>query len=229
LSVTAAGPVSRWFTRTKEDFGDSHFADPGQGFPFTVSNGILSIEAKKFPDGWKSGILASVDPHGQGFSQQYGYFEMRAKFPKGPGTWPGFWMLSTASLTDPQTTTFEIDIAEQYGHAPRALFTTIHWWPPKGKGEHRAVGSHCEVADMSADFHTYGLLWTEQVLIFYFDRQEVWRQPTPPEARTPMYLLVNLALGSGWPITNTPNPSTMLVDYVRAYATKTANASREAR
>jgi len=31
-------------------------------------------------------------------------------------------------------------------------------------------------------------------------------------------LLVNLALGSGWPIDKTPNPSYMYVDYVRAYA-----------
>jgi beta-glucanase (GH16 family) len=100
--------------------------------------------------------------------------------------------------------------------------------PPKAKGN---IARSALIARLptSADFHTYGLLWTEQVLIFYFDRQEVWRQPTPLEARTPMYLLVNLALGSGWPITNTPNPSTMLVDYVRAYATKTANASREPR
>jgi hypothetical protein len=33
-------------------------------------------------------------------------------------------------------------------------------------------------------------------------------------------LLVNLALGSGWPIDKTPSPSYMYIDYVRAYAKK---------
>ena len=33
-----------------------------------------------------------------------------------------------------------------------------------------------------------------------------------------LYLLVDLALGSGWPIDQTPNPSYLYVDYVRAYA-----------
>jgi hypothetical protein len=217
LSVSPQGPGGRWFTRTKDTFGDARFVDPGSGFPFTASNGILSIEARKFPDGWRSGILASVDPKGNGFSQQYGYFEMRAQFPKGPGTWPGFWMLTTDSLVNPKQTTFEIDIVEQYGRTPATLFTTIHWWPPKGMGSHHAVGSHCEAVNMSRGYHSYGLLWTKETLAWYFDRREVWRQPTPPEARFPMYMLVDLALGSGWPITHTPNPSIMRVDYVRAY------------
>ena len=35
-----------------------------------------------------------------------------------------------------------------------------------------------------------------------------------------MFMLVNLGLGAGWPTENTPNPSVMEVDYVRAYARK---------
>lgn len=218
LSVSTNRPGTRWFTRTKGDFGDARFVDPGEGFPFSVSRGVLSIQARKFPDGWRSGILASIDPEGRGFSQEYGYFEMRAKFPKGPGTWPGFWMLTTGSLTNPKQTTFEVDIVEEYGRSPKTLFTTIHWWPPAGSGSHHAIGAHCETVDMSRDFHTYGLLWTKDTLTWYLDRRAVWKQPTPADARVPMYLLVDLALGSGWPITHTPNPSTMLVDYVRAYS-----------
>jgi hypothetical protein len=34
----------------------------------------------------------------------------------------------------------------------------------------------------------------------------------------PSMILLNLALGSGWPIDNTPNPSVMKVDYIHAYA-----------
>ena len=39
---------------------------------------------------------------------------------------------------------------------------------------------------------------------------------TPAEARRPFDQLVNLAL-RGWPISKTPDPSIMLVDYVRAF------------
>ncbi len=45
----------------------------------------------------------------------------------------------------------------------------------------------------------------------------VWSRPTPPELDGPMYPIVNLALGSGWPIDKTPNPSRLLVDYVHVY------------
>lgn len=219
LSVSAWGPNTRWIAHTPYagDFGDARFADPVEGFPFTIHNGMLRIEARKDAGGWKSGLLSSVDPKGHGFSQTYGYFEMRAKFPKGPGTWPAFWMLSLDKLRDRKRTGIEIDIVEQYGHASQSLHAALHWWPEKHEA-HRAVGEHLIVDDMTEGFHKYGLLWNKDHLIWYFDGVELWRQPTPPEAHTPMYLLVNLALGGGWPIDQTPNPSYMLVDYVRAYA-----------
>jgi len=34
----------------------------------------------------------------------------------------------------------------------------------------------------------------------------------------PLYMLVNLAMGGGWPIGEAVSPSYMYVDYVRAYA-----------
>src|SRR4051812_2682766 len=69
---------SRWIAHTpwNGDFGDAKFTDPMDGFPFTVQNGILRIEARKGPDDkWSSGLLASTNAKGQGFAQQYGYFE----------------------------------------------------------------------------------------------------------------------------------------------------------
>ncbi len=228
LSVSARGPGTRWMAHTPYfgDFGDARFADPADGFPFTVSNGVLRIEAKKNADGWKAGLLSSVDPKGNGFAQTYGYFEMRARFPKGPGTWPAFWLLSVDKLKDPTRTGIEIDVVEQYGHARQSLFATLHWW--RDKNGHDAVGSHLTVSDMTEGFHNYGLLWDEKNLIWYFDGVELWRQPTPPEAHTPLYLLVDLALGGGWPIAQTPDPSVMFVDYVRAYARNGQKATTSA-
>ena len=47
---------------------------------------------------------------------------------------------------------------------------------------------------------------------------EVQRQKTPEEAKVPLYMVVNLAMGGGWPIDQAVSPSYMYVDYVRAYA-----------
>src|ERR1700722_17875043 len=59
LSVSSRGPDTRWIAHTPwyGDFGDASFADPEPGFPFTVSNGVLNIEARKRADGkWQSGL-----------------------------------------------------------------------------------------------------------------------------------------------------------------------------
>ena len=94
-------------------------------FPFVVEDGILSIEARKGSDGkWRSGLLSSNDPDGRGFAQRYGYFEMRAKLPTGPGVWPAFWLIGDR---DPSTRV-EIDVLEYYGIKPDRFFSTVHVW-----------------------------------------------------------------------------------------------------
>jgi len=219
LDISAWGPGTKWIAHTPYagDFGDAKFTDPEEDFPFTVNKGILTIEARKEDGKWKSGLICSVDKLGKGFAQQYGYFEMRAKFPKGPGTWPAFWLLALRKLTDRLGYGFEVDIIEQYGRNPNIMHSVLHWWPPE-KNAHKSVGERFYVPDMYKDYHNYGFLWDEEKMIWYFDGVELWRQPTPEESKTPMYVLVNLALGPGWPLDKTPNPSLMLIDYIRVYA-----------
>jgi hypothetical protein len=94
LSVSSVGPGTTWIAHTPwgGDFGDAAFADPKPGFPFGVVDGVGRIEMRKTENGgWQSGLLTTVDPQGHGFALQYGYFEMRAKLPAGPGVWPAFW------------------------------------------------------------------------------------------------------------------------------------------
>lgn len=224
LDVSPWGPGTRWIAHTPwaGDFGDARFADPKEGHPFVVKDGLLTISARKDDKGkWSSGLLASVDKKGQGFTQKYGYFEMRAKFPKGPGTWPAFWMVTVHNLQakargeESPIPGLEIDIVEQYGRAPQTLHAVMH---VRGKDGHRAQGDTFFVAKMHEDFHTYGFEWDEKEMIWYFDGIELWRVPTPQDCgHEPMCVLINLALGPGWPIDKTPNPSEMVVDYVRAY------------
>ena len=224
LDVSAVGPGTRWIAHTPwfGDFGDAQFADPVPGFPFTITDGILRIEARKGADGkWRSGLLASVDGNNEGFSQQYGYFEMRAKLPAGPGLWPAFWLdsLVPRGLTDPS---LEIDILEHHGHFPDMYESFVTLWPkvePKQQRSERHV-SHVTSGSLYDDFHTYGASVDPDWTVIYRDRVEIWRTKTPPEHRHKLLILLDLALGSGWPIDQTPSPSYMYVDYVRAYERK---------
>jgi hypothetical protein len=221
LSVSPKGPGTRWTAHTPwgGDFGDAQFADPEPGFPFSVTNGTGRIELRKSPDGrWQSGLLASVDPSGNGFTLQYGYFEIRAKLPAGPGVWPAFWLdsMPPPNSTDPS---IEIDVFEHYGKFPYTFNSTVTVWPKTDKAARRSEMKINKVpsGSLSAAFHTYGVMVDPKWIVFYFDRNEVWRVPTPPEHRHGLMILVDLGLGSGWPIDQTPNPSYMYIEYVRAW------------
>jgi len=223
LYVSAWGSGTRWIAHTPwaGDFGDARFVDPRSDFPFTVKDGVLRIEARKNEAGkWSSGLLASNDPLGNGFSQQYGYFEMRAKLPPGPGVWPAFWLCSSYDRKDKtagRDGSVEIDVLEYYGRTPCSFTATVHIWRPR---PHRSKGHTITTKpyEVSNGFHTYGCMIDPQNITMYFDGIEVWQYKTPPEHNKPLMLLLNLALGPGWPIDKTPNPSIMEVDYVRVYA-----------
>lgn len=216
LDVSAWGPGTKWIAHTpwSGDFGAARFADPTKSYPFTVKDGILKIEATKDKEGdWRSGLLASMDPKGNGFAQQYGYFEMRARLPIGVGVWPAFWLIGK----DRSKSTAEIDILEYYGHKPDGYSSGVHVWHRDGR--HYSTFNRVEVfpeADPT-QFHTYGLAIDHDWIRFYFDRRFIWRTPTQPEHQQPLYVLLNLALVEEM-TQDTPDPAEMFVDYVRVYA-----------
>ncbi len=229
LNVSANNQIlpnskTKWIAHTpwNGDFGDAQFTDPVPEFPFTVKDGVLRIEARKDSTGkWRSGLLASMDAQYRGFGQQYGYFEMRAKMPAGPGLWPAFWLdsLVPKDSIDPS---IEIDVIEHYGKFPAAFNSLVIVWPKNDTIKKRFEQNIHEISSgiLSADFHTFGVSVEPDWIIYYFDRKEYWRAKTPPEHKHKLMMLVNLAMGSGWPIDQTPNPSYMYVDYMRAYEKK---------
>ncbi|AHG46650.1 endo-1,3-1,4-beta-glycanase [Rhizobium leguminosarum bv. trifolii CB782] len=227
LDVSAWGEKSsRWIAHTpwNGDFGDARFTDPAPGFPFTTDQGILKIEARKEADGtWRSGLLSSVNPRGEGFSQQFGYFEARMKLPPGKGVWPAFWLIGL----DRSKYTAEIDVLEYYGRAPYEFSMGFHIWRQSQGGQNTTGGYWNKVQDgiLNSDYHTYGVDIQADKTSFYFDRQFLWSFDTPKEFQMPFYPLVNLALGSGWPIDETPNPSILLVDYIHVYKRKPVDAA----
>ena len=214
-------PGMRWIAHTpwNGDFGEAQFADPGPGGPFSFGPNGLTITAIKQDNGrWRSGLICSVDRDGagqQGFSQKFGYFEMRAKLPDGPGTWPAFWLVGV----DKSNGSAELDVLEYYGKFPAGFHTTLHFWKKVGgTGEEHIV----EVPEhsLTRDFHNYGVLIEADRMRFFLDRVQYLELPTPVEFKQPMYMLANLALGGGWPIDELKSPAVLQIAYIKAYREK---------
>ena len=141
------------------------------------------------------------------FNQTYGYFEMKAKMPKGNGMWPAFWLLPIDQSWPP-----EIDILEWLGSQPTVDWVTLHM-PNVAQ-----VASTCKGPDLTLDYHTYGLIWRPDQLTWTIDGVKCYSITTNIPSK-PMYVTLNLALG-GWdkPVdATTPFPSVFDVAYVRAY------------
>ena len=221
IDVSAWGCTSRWIAHTPwaGDFGTARFADPQEGFPFVVKDGILEIEARKMRSGqWFSGMLASWDACDSGFAQRYGYFEMRAKIPAGPGFWPAFWLIGV----DKSNGTAEIDIFEHHTHKSHQYNSALMKHPGTNDPERRVYSNFNPIEDgiLAKQFNTFGADVTENEVVFYFNREEVWRTPMLDHFKQPMYLLVSLAMDQGFVTADTPPSAKMQVDYVRAYQRK---------
>jgi beta-glucanase (GH16 family) len=209
--------VSEWgvYFGTDADFmGDMRQISMGGG------NCTITAEKKPTPSGrpWASGLMSTHDR----FWQAYGRFEIRAKLPKGKGMWPAFWLLPQATRHGPP----EIDVMEAWtnpiGTTPIDASSTsaaVHYGPPGYNPDLMHSVWH-EGPDFTEDFHTYAVDWRPGSITMLIDGVERGRI-TSDVPSVPMYLIVNLAVGSNWggrPDATTPSPSHMLIDYMRVYA-----------
>jgi beta-glucanase (GH16 family) len=186
--------------------------------PFRIANGNLEIIAEPLKEdtrqyawgrSYSSGLLTSKGS----FSQKYGVFEIRAKIPRGKGLWPAFWLLPANGAWPP-----ELDILEILGDNPQKLYVS---WHSNVGGKHSSETKPIDVPDTSAEFHTYSVDWSKDTINWFFDDIQIASKPTPEDFHQPMYMLVNLAVGGGWPgapDTTTEFPAKYSIDWVRVYA-----------
>lgn len=175
--------------------------------PFRLEpGGGVSIVARRTPPDLKpilfgqphiSGILTSR----HSFQASNAYFEIRAKLPSGNGLWPAFWLLPVGTKWPDGG---EIDVFEYLAREPRTLYCSF-------VARTRNPGKQNRVAlrfDPTADFHRYGVAYTPSEIVWYVDRREVARDPTPRDMNRPMFMLLNLAVGGPW--AHEPDESTKL-------------------
>ena len=224
----AAWPEARYWGGDGSDFkrktswnGEQETTPLGLD-PFKVKDGILSIVASRTPPALKtvlfnneyiSGILTTQSR----FSQKYGYFEMRARIPVGIGVWPAFWMLADDGGWPP-----EVDIMEGRGQQPGDIVMTTHWRIPATQRVERC-GFDFIVPDAPTVFHDYGVLWQPDRITYFIDRQPVSEIKVPVGFGVPMYMIINLAMGSktfegvGFVDGESPNVVAFEIDRISAY------------
>ncbi len=205
--------------------------DPKAPNAYLDGAGHLVIAAIKT----SSGIWTSARLNTKGLSQfQYGRIEARMRLPAAAGLWPAFWLLGVDVSSAGWPDGGEIDVMENVpGNVPGGLGadtikSTLHgpgYSGVEGLGKTVKFPRGGRVDD---GFHVYGTLWSPGRVEFYVDD---WTKPffkvTPkdvPKGKAwvydrPFFLIMNLAVGGSWPRdpdATTPNPSRILVDYVRS-------------
>ena len=180
---------------------------------------ITALKEKKGVSEYTSGRLNSKK------SFTYGVFEMRAKIPRGVGTWPAFWLLSRR-LPALWPYNGEIDIMEAVGNRPNKIYGTCHNKQVSPPGQ----GSTVMVDNPYDNFHTYKVDWNSKRIRWYVDDKEyfVYRNDNRNDVNTwpynhDYYIIINLALGGAFEnqqsnIDHNALPAKYIIDYIRVYA-----------
>ena len=192
-----------------------------------VRNGRLVITARRetlagLPDhGGQRYTSARLVTRGKA-GWTYGFIEVRAKLPCGPGSWPAIWMLGTGGKWPVDG---EIDIMEHVGNKPGEILGSVYTgarnWPAgTGKTDRAMVPDACDA------FHDYQLTWTKERIRIGVDGRVYAELANPGDGDhakwpfdRPQYLLLNLAVGGdlGGAVRDASLPWRMEVEYVRVW------------
>ncbi len=225
--------------RREEAFQEISVCNPKDG-NVSFDGEHLVLRAVKRNGVWTSGRIKTQGKQ----TFQYGRIEARMKLPFGAGIWPAFWLLGENITKVGWPTSGEIDIMESVpeigGLGPTRVRSTVH-----GPGYSGDLGVRNDIEfpqrqRVDNGFHTYGVIWSQNMMQFYLDDpKNVFFVMTPRELlpgkewvyNTPYFLIANLAIGSekswsGATNESTPNPAEVLIDYVRVYKAEKIEAPR---
>ncbi|HEY5925637.1 MAG TPA: family 16 glycosylhydrolase [Kofleriaceae bacterium] len=215
---------TKWATKFK--WGGSSLPQNGERECYvdqnvSLSGGRLLLKAERRTmtcDGRTNPFASGMVSAHPSMAQLYGYFEMRAKMPRGKALWPAFW-----SLPNQKTTLAEIDVVELLGHEPTKLYMNVHW-ETSGVRQSLSTAYSFPGWDFSTGYHTYAVDWRPGSITWYVDGnpRKVFRASDAPGSYVPyesMYLIANLAVGGAWPgepDATTPAVSYLEIDHIRA-------------
>ncbi len=210
--------------------------------PFKLEDSILTIEAIPTPEELKanlpekcrlvnefrppclflSGALSTHDK----FNMTFGYVEGRMKTGSISGALSSFYLYHRFPGEGVERHAPEIDIVEYLGDNPfgdEDAFQTYHFNDVNTGITRSSPTMFVENPDgtlFSDEFHTYGVLWEPQLVIWYIDGQEVKRLSGPQVGARAMNIVTYLVAGSAWAPTPDESgnfPLKFEIDYIRAY------------
>jgi beta-glucanase (GH16 family) len=183
--------------------------------------GNLAIVVRRSDSQYTSARLISKDR----VAFTYGLVQARIQLPTGRGIWPAFWMLgqNIDEVGWPQCG--EIDVMENVGQNPEVVHGTVHG--PGYSGSSGVTAWHDAGRSLAGDFHVYSVNWERDRIRWFLD-DELYSTVRPDDLRGnpwvfdhDFFLLVNVAVGGtlpGNPDASVTFPQTMLIDYIRVYA-----------
>ncbi len=189
-----------------------------------VSDGTLKIVALKGDDGkWTSARLKSQWKK----TFKYGYIEFRAKLPTQKGSWPALWLMPNRDNYGTWPRSGEIDVMEyaQNFWGTKA-YGTCHCLG--GSGGNALANAGVDVKPADKKWHNYGVLWTEEKIVWIYDGVEFLTYQNPHDVDYPQkfwpfdrdfYVIMNVAMGGtlGGDIPKDVKKCQMEVDYIRWY------------
>lgn len=186
-----------------------------------VDGNLFFLNKKEFRGGqtWTTGSMHTKQTF------LYGYFECRYKYAKSKGTNNSFWLMNRTDTIFKEKK-FEIDINE--GRFPNKVNTNIHNWSDiyvtkNNKKSHlqQKETMTLEGENLSKEFHTYGLKWTEDEIIFYMDGKEIRKERNYfCHSPSPIYLSSAIIDWDGNINVDKLDGTYMEIDYVKVYRIK---------
>ncbi|MDB2521087.1 glycoside hydrolase family 16 protein [Flavobacteriaceae bacterium] len=184
-----------------------------------VENGVLKIIARKENYDGKEYTSARINTMNL-FEFKYGKVEVKARLPKGQGTWPAIWMLGASFEDLDWPFCGEIDILEHGNKQAGEVSSAVHL--PDDEGNAYYQTNSIKIENESSDFHIYSMVWSENKIEFFVDgiSYHVFQIKKGMPFDQPFFLLLNVAMGGDF-TGNTVDPSftdsVMEVDYVRVF------------
>jgi beta-glucanase (GH16 family) len=160
---------------------------------------------------------------------RYARVDVRARLPRGRGTWPAIWMLPTDWVYGGWPRSGEIDIMEHVGYDQNVVHGTVHTEAfNHTMGTQR--GSQVTIPGASTEFNVYSIEWSDRWIDFsvngsrYYTFRNTGNGPAEWPFDQRFHLIMNIAVGGNWGgaqgVDPTVFPQEMRVDYVRVYKPK---------
>ena len=175
---------------------------------------ITTLQREVSDRSYTSGHISTKGRH----EQVYGRWEIRAKLPTSQGMWPAIWLLPTDGSWPP-----EIDIIELVGKEPNTVHHSFHWGPLRDGLKpwdlNQTSTDKVEGMPFGDAFHDFALEWTPDRITWFVNGKPT-HNFTDKIPNTPMFLIINSAIGGFWPGppgSETTFPEKMEVDRIQIW------------